>query len=288
MTEPTLDPASGSTVALLGTGIMGAGMARNIAKAGMPLRVWNRTRDRAEPLADVATVTDTAAEAVDGANVVITMLFDGPAVEEVIKGVSLAPGAVWAQMSTVGVEGTAKLAELGGDHFVDAPVLGTRQPAEQGTLFIMASGPERLRAPLAPVFDAMGNRTLWVSEQPGDASKLKLVLNSWNLTLVAGTAQAIAFAQDLGLDPQLFFDGITGAASDSAMARAKGAAMIASDFAPAFAVDGAIKDGDLITEAMRAEGTDPALTATVTDLLRRASALGHGEKDMGAIYHAFR
>src|SRR5687767_6915049 len=108
------------TLALLGTGIMGAGMARNIAKAGIPLKVWNRSREKADPLADVATVTDTAAEAVDGADIVVTMLFDVDAVEEVMKTVKLAQNAVWVQMSTVGVEGTARLAQLT-DRFVDAP-----------------------------------------------------------------------------------------------------------------------------------------------------------------------
>ncbi|MET0134791.1 MAG: NAD(P)-dependent oxidoreductase [Kibdelosporangium sp.] len=288
MSEPDLDPASGSSVALLGTGIMGIGMARNIAKAGLPLRVWNRTRQRAEPLSDVATVVDTPAEAVDGADIVITMLFDGPAVEEVMQSVELAPEALWAQMSTIGLESTAKLAELAGDRYIDAPVLGTRQPAEQGTLLVVASGARAVRSRIAPVFDAVGSRTMWVSEQPGDGTRLKLVLNAWNLALISGTAQSIAFAQDLGLDPELFLAGIAGAASDSAFARAKGAAMIKGDFAPAFTLDGGLKDARLIADAMRSEGTDPSLTIMIGDLLQRAAELGHGAEDMSAIYHAFR
>jgi 3-hydroxyisobutyrate dehydrogenase len=277
-----------TTVALLGTGIMGSGMARNIAKAGLPLRVWNRSRERAQLLADVATVVDTPAEAVDGADIVITMLFDGPAVEEVMQGVELGPDAVWAQMSTIGLESTAKLAELADGRYVDAPVLGTRQPAEQGTLLVVASGPQALQTRVAPVFEAVGKKTMWMSEQPGDGTRLKLVLNAWNLALISGTAQSIAFAQDLGLDPKLFLAGIAGAASDSAFAQVKGSAMINGDFSPAFTLEGGLKDAKLIADAMRAEGTDPSLTIMIGDLLQRAVELGHGAEDMAAIYHAFR
>ena len=103
------------TVALLGTGTMGAGMARNISGAGIPLRVWNRTRSKAEPLADAgALVADTAAEAVRGADVVITMLFDTDSVVAALESArdGLAPGTVLLQQSTVGVEGTSRLAAL--------------------------------------------------------------------------------------------------------------------------------------------------------------------------------
>jgi 3-hydroxyisobutyrate dehydrogenase len=276
-----------STVALLGTGIMGAGMARNIAKAGIPLKVWNRSREKAEPLADVATVTETAAEAVDGADIVVTMLFDVDAVAEVMKTVKLAENAVWAQMSTVGIEGTAQLAELT-DRFVDAPVLGTRQPAENGTLLVLASGAESLKAQVTPVFDAVGSRTMWVSGQPGDASKLKLVLNAWNLALIGGTAQSIALAQGLGLDPQLFLDGIKGAASDTVFAQVKGKAMINGDFSPSFTLEGGVKDAKLIADAMQAGGADPAIVTAVEGLMQRAVDHGHAEADMAAVYHGFR
>src|SRR6186713_1204892 len=118
------------TVAVLGTGTMGAPMARNIARAGLPVRVWNRTRERAEPLADVAAVTDTVADAVSGAHVVITLLWDTQGVVEVMEQARghLGESAVWLQQSTVGVEGAARLGELAADlgvTYVDAPVLGT-------------------------------------------------------------------------------------------------------------------------------------------------------------------
>ena len=115
------------TVAVLGTGIMGAAMARNLLAAGMEVRVWNRTREKAESLAgDGAAVAASPAEATKGAEFVITMLSDTVAVED-----------------AVGMEGSARLAEMASQHgvaYVDAPVLGTRQPAEQGQLIVLASG----------------------------------------------------------------------------------------------------------------------------------------------------
>src|SRR4051794_5932748 len=137
------------TVALLGTGVMGAGMARNIAAAGLPLRVWNRTRAKAEPLARFgAAVVDTAAEAADGASTVLTMGFDAESVAAQIEAAKPAPGTIWIQSATVGVDGAERLGELAaklGLRYVDAPVLGTKQPAEDGALVVLASGPDAVR-----------------------------------------------------------------------------------------------------------------------------------------------
>lgn len=127
------------SVAVLGTGIMGAAMARNLARAGLDVRAWNRTRARAEPLAaDGVRVAGTPAEAVDGAEVVLTMLLDGDAVLDAIRQAAdaLPAGALWLQTSTVGVESLPSLARFADEHrlrFVDAPVLGTKAPAEKGT-----------------------------------------------------------------------------------------------------------------------------------------------------------
>ena len=143
MTNPTDAP----TVALLGTGTMGLGMGRNLAAAGFPLRAWNRTRTKAEPLGGSgAEVVDTPAEAVRGADVVITMLFDADSVEATMREArdSLGEDVVWLQQSTVGVVGSdrlTKVAEELGLAYVDAPVLGTKKPAEDGALVVLASGP---------------------------------------------------------------------------------------------------------------------------------------------------
>jgi 3-hydroxyisobutyrate dehydrogenase len=281
-------------VTVLGTGIMGAGMARNLIDAGLDVTVWNRNADRARPLGDAgARVAADPADAVAGADVVVTMLFDAEATAQVMEPVlpSLGPGVVWAQTGTVGLEGTDRLAELAARHdvgFVDAPVLGTRQPAEQGTLTVLASGPEELRESVTPVFDAIGSRTIWVGERPGDGHRLKLVANSWVATVTAGTAQAVAMAEGLGLDPQQFLDVISGGPLDLPYAQLKGKSMIADEFPTSFAVSGVVKDLGLIAAATRAAGVDDRLVATLHDTFAAADAAGHGDEDMAAVVHAFR
>jgi 3-hydroxyisobutyrate dehydrogenase len=281
-----------SSVAVLGTGIMGAGMARSLVRAGLEVTVWNRSADKARPLADDgARVAADAAGAVSGADVIVTMLFDGDAVAEVMGRAlgATRQDAVWAQTSTVGLAGTQRLAQLAGRHgrgFIDAPVLGTRQPAEQGELIVLAGGPRELEPTVAPVFEAIGSKTIWVGERAGDGQALKLALNSWVLSITAATGQAIALARDLGLDPQLFLDAIRGGGTDSPYAQLKGKAMIDSDFAPAFELAAAVKDAELIVEALGEAGDDPSLMRAVHHLMSVAADAGH--EDMAAVVRAFR
>src|SRR5690349_11168687 len=136
-------------VAFLGTGTMGAAMTQAMRRAGLPVRAWNRTRSRAEPLRDVGVVVaDSPAEAVQGADLVVTMLFDIAAVVEAIRQAAPAPGTLWLQTSTVGVKDVQTAADVAADLdlvLVDSPVLGTRQPAENGELVVLASGPDAAR-----------------------------------------------------------------------------------------------------------------------------------------------
>jgi len=277
------------TVALLGTGTMGAGMARNIASAGMPLHVWNRSRTKAEPLADAgATVASTPAEAVRGASIVVTMLFDTGSVADTMQQArdGLAPGTVWVQQSTVGVEGADRLGALAeqlGVVYVDAPVLGTRKPAEEGALVVLASGPEDIRQALAPLFDAIASRTTWVGPA-GAGSRLKLAANAWVLTVVEGIAESLALTRALGLDPQLFLDAVAGGAMDAPYVQLKGSAMLKGDFAPSFGLDGAAKDADLIVAAARDAGVELAVVEAARDHFARALAAGHGDQDLSATF----
>jgi 3-hydroxyisobutyrate dehydrogenase len=282
-----------SEVAVLGTGIMGAGMARSLARAGFEVAAWNRSPEKARPLiGDGIAVVEKPEDAVAGAAVVVTMLFDAASVAAVMADAlqAMAEGAVWVQTSTVGIDGTAELAELARTHgvgFVDAPVLGTRQPAEEGKLTVLAAGPTELRAAVAPVFDAIGAKTVWVGEEPGAGHRLKLVANAWVLSVVTGTAQSIALAEGLGLDPQVFLDTIAGGAMDAPYVQLKGRAMIAGDYPPAFAVDGALKDSGLIADALRAVGADDRLMTAVNALFADAAA-GRAREDMAAVAEVFR
>jgi 3-hydroxyisobutyrate dehydrogenase len=269
-------------------------MVRSLRRAGIEVDVWNRTRGKAEPLAaDGARVHGTAAEAVADADVVVLMLFDTDAVLEVLAEALPAAqnGPVWVQASTIGLEGTARAAELAsrfGAPFVDAPVLGTKQPAEQGALVFLAAGADELRERVAPAFDAMGSKTIWVGEEPGRGSALKLVCNAFVGTLTAAIGQSVGLANQLGLDPQLFLDALDGGASDSPYVHVKGAMMLKDDYPPSFALDGVRKDLGLIRAAELASGTRATLTEAVLACYDAAAEQGHGSDDMAAVVGAFR
>jgi 3-hydroxyisobutyrate dehydrogenase len=271
-------------VALLGTGIMGSGMARNIVKAGLPLTVWNRTRDKAEGLG--ADVADTPAEAAAGATILVTILADGETTRQAVRDAAPAPGTVWLQQATVGVEGCARLAALAeelGLVYVDAPVLGTKGPAEAGQLTVLASGPDEAREVVAPVLDAIGAKTIWLGAA-GQGSRLKLVANSWVLTVVEGVAESLALAKALGLDPQSFLDVVKGGALDAPYVQLKGAAMLSGDLDAQFPLWGAAKDARLIQEAGARAGVDLAIIEAARRHFERAVADGHGDLDMAATY----
>jgi 3-hydroxyisobutyrate dehydrogenase len=279
-------------VAVLGTGLMGAGMAKSLARAGLEVTVWNRTPDKARALADVATVAETPAEAVSGQDVILTMLFDADSAERVMAEAlpAASPGAVWAQAGTVGLDGVDRLAALADKHgvgFVDAPVLGTRAPAEQGQLLVLASGEPRLRAAVTPAFDAIGRRTVWVGEQPGAGHRLKLVANSWVLSVTAATGQAVALSRGLGLDPGTFLELIAGGPLDCGYAQVKGKAMIDNAFEAAFTTSGAAKDASLIAAALRAANLDDAVMSAMYERFRAAEEAGHADDDMAAVVTAF-
>ena len=283
------------TVSVLGTGIMGAAMARNLARAGHTVRAWNRTRAKADPLAaDGVHVTGTPAEAVESADAVLTMLYDGPATLETMRGAApaLRRGTVWAQSTTAGIESVAELAGFArehGLHFYDAPVLGTRQPAEEGRLTVLAAGPAEGRDRVTPVFDAVGARTVWTGEDgaAGSATRLKLVANSWVLAVTAAAGETLALAEALDVAPDGFFDLIAGGPLDMGYLRAKAGLILDGRLSPAqFAVTTAAKDARLIVRAGEQHGARLDVAAATAARLERAAARGHGDEDMAAAYYA--
>ena len=279
-------------VAVLGAGgIMGLPIARNLARAGFEVRAWNRSPAKAKQLAaDGVILADTPAEAADGAGVVLTMLADADAVLAAADGEHGALSApdmprVWVQMSTIGEAGTDSCADLArrrGIGFVDAPVLGTRQPADEGKLVVLASGPAELREPLRPLFDAVGQRTLWVGEA-GAGSRLKLVTNTWVLLVVEGAAEAIALAEGLGLDPALLFEAVRGGTLDLPYLQIKGKAMTERNFDPSFSLTMAAKDAGLVADAAARNGLELPVVDAVRQRLEQG-AREHGGKDFSATY----
>lgn len=287
--------ADNITVSVLGTGIMGAAMARNLCRTGHTVRVWNRTQEKAEPLAaDGAHVAATPAEAVSGADVVLTMLLDGPATLEAMTAAApgLEAGTIWLQSTTAGSEALAGLVDFALHHglrFVDAPVMGTRAPAESGQLIVLAAGPQDVREPVASVLDAIGSRTLWLDEDgaSGAASRLKLVCNSWALLLTHGTAEVLALAKGLDVDPRNFLDVVSGGGMDCGYLRTKADVIMDDAYTPpSFGLTTAAKDVRLILEAATANGVRLDLAAAGAERFRRAEEQGHGDKDMAASYFA--
>lgn len=280
--------------AVLGTGIMGAAMARTLAREGHDVAVWNRTPKRAEAVA-AAGITAHAdlAEAVGGADVVVTMLFDADSVLEVTADVVAALGAdaVWVQSTTIGPAGMSRIAAAAagvGERLLDAPVLGTKQPAESGNLVVLLSGPPDARTRAGAVLDAVGARTLVVGDEVGPASALKLVCNSWVASINAATAQALGFAEALGLEPRTFLEAIEGGAADSAYAQVKGGIMADRSWDdPSFALDSVRKDVGLMIDAARAAGYPDDLLIALLAVYDRASERGHGGADMAAVRAGF-
>ncbi len=281
-------------VTVLGTGIMGAGMAHSLAREGHEVTVWNRTPERAEETAgDGVTAVGSVADAVHGAEIVFTMVYDTDSVLAVTDELVAALGAdaVWVQSSTVGPDGMRRIAEAAGearDRLLDGPVLGTRKPAQDGTLVVLLSGPPQARATAAPALESIGSRTVQVGDDLGAASALKLVANSWVALVNSGTAQALAMAETFGLDPALFLEAVEGGPVDAPYVHLKGDLMQSRDWeTPSFALDGVLKDLGLILEETGARGFRTDLLDALAGLYRQASEDGHGRSDMAAVRTAF-
>jgi 3-hydroxyisobutyrate dehydrogenase len=275
-------------IAVLGTGVMGAPIARHLAEAGHDVRAWNRTRSKAEGLG--ATVAATPAEAAAGAEAVLTVVSDGPTVDAVVREAlpAIDRGTIWAQLSTVGVVWADRLAEVARTHgllFVDAPVMGSQPAAEQGALLPLASGPSGVRERATELFEPFSRGVLWLGEgQLG--SRLKLVANHWIFVAVDNLAECMDFAERLGVDPGRLLETIAGAPFDMQYAHWKGKMILERDFPPAFALTLARKDAGLMLEAAEQVGTKlPLLTATA-ERFDRAIALGHGAEDAAAVFYA--
>ena len=281
---------SGELIAVLGAGsTMGFAMARNMLKAGLRVRAWNRSVEKARPLEqDGAEVCESPAQAAHGATVIVTMLSNADAVTETIAPAlqEAGGGVAWVQMSTIGERGTERCIELAREHdvgFLDAPVLGTKGPAEQGKLVILASGPHELRERVQPLFDAVGQKTMWLDDAPGAGTRLKLVANAWVVTITEGAAETIALAEGLGLDPSLLFEALDGGALDLPYLRIKGNAMIERNFEPMFRLELAAKDARLVAESAERHDLDLPMLSAIAERMT-AGVEEHGDKDMAATY----
>jgi len=275
-------------VAVLGTGIMGAAMARNLLGAGLRTTVWDRSAEALAPLSDAgAVVAGSAPEAVADARVVITMLPNADAVQSVIfdGGVTggFADGAAWAQMGTIGATPTTRFAgrlgELRPDvMFVDAPVSGSKGPAEAGQLLILASGPDAAQPVVTPAFDAIGRKTVWLG-QAGQGSRMKLAINAYLSVLIEGVAEALELASRFGIETGELAETIEGGPLDAPIADAKLHKMERGDYTPEFPLQWAVKDVDL---AIADAGDGLPVLAALARQWHAAVDAGHGREDVSA------
>jgi 3-hydroxyisobutyrate dehydrogenase len=278
-----------AVVAVLGTGIMGSAMARNLVGAGLHTRVWDRSASATGPLADDGVVVAASArDAVQDAGVVITMLPTADVVDSVIfdGGVAgaLAEGCVWAQMGTIGVEATLctryrLAARRPGIMFVDAPVSGSEGPAEKGQLLILASGPAAAADALRPVFDVLGRKTVWLGEA-GKGSQVKLIVNAYMSILIEGVAETMELADRLDIGHREVAEVIGGGPLDAPIAGAKFQKMDQRDFTADFPLEWALKDVDLALGAARGDGLP--LLAALSGQWHTAVDAGHGRQDVSA------
>lgn len=269
--EPNMNSSSSGSrqprIAVIGTGTMGNAMASRLLGASMNVAVWSRHPASTEPSVELgATAYNEAADAVAEADVVITMLPTYDVIREVMfdaKAVdAMRPNATWAQRATIGITATGRLATLTEVRrpdvaFVDAPVSGSREPAESGQLLILASGPSNEAGVLGEVFRALGKRTMWLGST-GAGSAMKLVLNTWLAFQTEGAAESAALAESLGVAPSLLRKALSDSPLASSYALAKLDRMLDMDFQADFAIDWALKDLDLVASDADAEAAPVA------------------------------
>jgi 3-hydroxyisobutyrate dehydrogenase len=281
-------------VAFFGLGIMGGPMAANLARAGFDLSVWTRTREKAERFAAEhgSRAGATPAETAAGADALISILPDAPEVEAVLFGddgaaAALAPGALVVDMSTIAPSASVRIAErLDGFDFLEAPVSGSRPKAEDGTLTIMAGGPDEAFRRAGPLFDVLGERIVHVGPQ-GHAQLAKLLTNVMGAVNAAALAEAVVTVRAAGIDPDAFLEVAAGSAGNSAMVTLKGPPMFEERFEPPlFKLEHMLKDIRHALAEAKALGVELQLGALAERLYAKAADEGHGEEDFAAVLSA--
>jgi 3-hydroxyisobutyrate dehydrogenase len=286
-------PHGTDPVAFLGIGTMGHAMAARALGAGIPIIVWNRNPEVTRDLADLgAQVAESAADAARQAAIVVTMVTDADVVLAIAKDqgmlAALAPGAIWAQMSTIGDRGMKRVeslvrAERPDVILIDAPVSGSKEPAEQGQLTIFASGPEAVRPRLVPLFDALGRRTIWVGPV-GTGSKLKLVANTWLALSAEAVNVSVAFAHQLGLETESVMNALGDGPLVSPWQAAKLQRIARDDYSVQFALSLALKDVHLALADAGAERFESL--AALAEEWEEVVGLGFGESDLTVVAQA--
>ncbi len=279
------------TIGFVGLGLMGQPMAGNLARAGHRLRLFNRTRSRAETLrAQGAKVCDSPREAAQGASYVVTMVGDVPDLEQalwgeqgVLEGVS--SGCTLLQMATVSRQQVRRAAEdcaRRGVDFLDAPVTGGKVGAEQATLTVMVGGNRQVLERARPVLEPM-SRTLVHVGAVGAATLVKLSLNVLQAGMVELLAESLVLISRAGLRLEPFLSVLESSAGGAPLLKLKGAALSAADYTPQFCLKWMDKDLRLAGDEAKALGAALPVSTAVSALYSAASERGYGEEDYAVV-----
>lgn len=282
------------TVAVLGLGAMGHAFAANLLKNDLPVRVWNRTHSRGDDLAERGAINAaSASDAVSGARFVITMLPDVETTREVLLGEGdalkqLPDNAVVIQMGTIGVQQTDTLIrdiqQARSDiTFIDAPVSGTKAPAEQATISVLASGNQTAADGIDTVFDAISKRVVWLGDA-GRGSRMKLVVNAWLIHMMQGIAESARLADTLGFSTEELWSVLDGGPLAAPYVKAKLDKIGGEEYSAQMALEWGLKDARLALEA--AGGADLPGLVRISEIWREAVDAGLGEQDIAAV-HAY-
>ncbi|MEV5106832.1 NAD(P)-dependent oxidoreductase [Streptomyces massasporeus] len=281
-------------VGFIGLGVMGRPMALNLARAGTRLVVWNRTPERCEPLhAAGAEVAASAAEVFHRSSTVFLMLADETSVDAVLgRGTpDFAPrvaGHTVVHMGTTSAEYSGGLQDdirAAGGRYVEAPVSGSRVPAERGELVGMLAGDDDAVAAVRPLLAPLCRETFGCGAVPG-ALLLKFSVNLFLIAVVTGLAEAFHFAERHGLDQRLFRDVLDAGPMASAVSRGKAPKLLERDFSVQAAAADVLKNNRLIAEAARKSDLASPLLDVCHALYAETVRQGHGGEDMVAVLHA--
>ncbi|URQ59200.1 NAD(P)-dependent oxidoreductase [Pantoea alhagi] len=276
-------------VAVLGLGAMGHAFAANLVKKEFQVAGWNRTRARGEDLAAAGMqLCDEPQQAAEQAEVVLAMLSDGATTERVLQQImpALKPNAIFCQMGTIGVEATDKLiSQLAAARpdvvYIDAPVSGTKTPAENAQILVLASGDRQRAARLEPVFAAISKGARWLGEA-GAGSRMKLVVNAWLISMMQGLAESTSLAQQFGFTPDELWSVLEGGPLAAPYAKVKLETIRGGDYTPQMQLVWALKDAQLALSA--AEDQSMPGLQNITQLWQQAVEAGYGEQDLAVIY----
>lgn len=276
-------------VAVLGLGAMGHAFAANLLKKGFTVYGWNRTPGRGDDLVSEGLVQrETAAQAVSDAQVIIAMLTDGDATLAAIRAIapSCPQNATFCQMGTIGIQETADaialLETLRPDMlYLDAPVSGTKAPAENAQILVMASGDQQRAGAAQQIFDAISRGTQWYGDA-GNSQKMKLVINAWLISMMQGVAESMQLAKQFGFTPGQLWETLDGGPLAAPYVKGKLEMIRKEDYTPQMQLQHALKDARLAL-ANAPQGTMPMMSEIV-DMWSQASQGGLAEQDLAAVY----